>query len=74
MRFVLIATGRQIAFPMAKASLLAGSRPYEKPMASSAAECEELAKFARKGKRPGVMTGHTSSISPRSGTDQGESR
>jgi len=61
---VVIATGVKAHYPMAKASLLAGKHTFiEKPMASSAAQCEELVDLAR---RQGVvlMTGHTFLYSP----------
>ena len=46
---VVIATAVKPHFPMAKASLLAGKHTFiEKPMAASAAECEELVDIARK--------------------------
>jgi predicted dehydrogenase len=56
---VVIATAVKHHFPMAKASLLAGKHTFiEKPMAASAAECEELIDLAR---RQGLvlMVGHT---------------
>jgi len=61
---VVIATAVKLHFPMAKAALLAGKHTFiEKPMASSAAECEELIEIAKKN---GVvlMTGHTFLYSP----------
>lgn len=61
---VVIATAVRLHFPMAKAALLAGKHTFiEKPMAASAAECEELIDIARKN---GVvlMTGHTFLYSP----------
>src|SRR3954463_11546668 len=45
---MVIATAVRHHFTMAKASLLAGKHTFiEKPMASSAAECEELVEIAR---------------------------
>jgi len=61
---VVIATAVKLHFPMAKAALEAGKHTFiEKPMASSAAECEELIAIAKKN---GVvlMTGHTFLYSP----------
>jgi len=61
---VVVATAVKMHFPMAKAALLAGKHTFiEKPMASSAAECEELIDIA---KRKGLvlMTGHTFLYSP----------
>jgi len=61
---VVIATAVKLHFPMAKASLLAGKHTFiEKPMASSAAECEELVEIARR-KGLVLMTGHTFLYSP----------
>src|SRR5260370_42102785 len=61
---VVIATAVKLHFPMAKASLLAGKHTFiEKPMASSAAECEELVDIARR-KCLVLMTGHTFLYSP----------
>src|SRR6202030_4329281 len=61
---VVIATAVKLHFPMAKASLLAGKHTFiEKPMASSAAECEELVDIARR-KGLVLMTGHTFLYSP----------
>ena len=61
---IVIATAVKYHFPMAKASLLAGKHTFiEKPMASSAAECEELIEIARK-KGLVLMTGHTFLYSP----------
>jgi predicted dehydrogenase len=56
---VVIAAPVRFHFPLAKASLLAGKHTLiEKPMASSAAECEELIEIAeRKGLV--LMIGHT---------------
>src|SRR5271154_2788803 len=46
---VVIATAVKSHFPLAKASLLAGKHTFiEKPMASSAHECEELVELAQK--------------------------
>src|SRR6476660_3424618 len=56
---VVIATPVQQHYALAKASLLAGKHTFiEKPMASSAAECEELIEIAQ---RQGLvlMIGHT---------------
>ena len=56
---VVVATPVRHHFPLAKAALLAGKHVLiEKPMASSAAECEELIEIA---KREGLvlMVGHT---------------
>ena len=56
---VAIATSARHHFPMAKAALLAGKHVLiEKPMATSAAECEELIALAQ---RQGLvlMVGHT---------------
>jgi predicted dehydrogenase len=61
---VAIATAVRFHYPMAKASLLAGKHTFiEKPMASSAEECEELIDIA---KRQGLvlMVGHTFLYSP----------
>ena len=56
---VIIATAVKSHFPLAKASLLAGKHTFiEKPMASSAEECEELVEIAQK-KGLVLMTGHT---------------
>jgi predicted dehydrogenase len=61
---VVIATAVRMHFPMAKASLLAGKHTFiEKPMAASAAECEELVDIAKK-KGLVLMTGHTFLYSP----------
>lgn len=61
---IVIATAVKYHFPMAKASLLAGKHTFiEKPMASSAAECEELVEIAQK-KGLVLMTGHTFLYSP----------
>ena len=61
---VAIATAVRFHYTMAKASLLAGKHTFiEKPMASSAAECEELIEIAQ---RQGLvlMIGHTFLYSP----------
>jgi predicted dehydrogenase len=56
---VVVATSVRFHFSMAKASLLAGKHTLiEKPMASSAAECEELNEIAR-SKNLILMVGHT---------------
>ncbi len=56
---VVVATPVKHHFPLAKASLLAGKHTFiEKPMASSAAECEELIAIAEK-KGLILMIGHT---------------
>src|SRR5277367_4514564 len=61
---VVIATAVKSHFPLAKASLLAGKHTFiEKPMASSAHECEELVELAQK-KGLVLMTGHTFLYSP----------
>jgi predicted dehydrogenase len=61
---VVIATAVKSHFPLAKASLLAGKHTFiEKPMASSAHECEELVEIARKNGLV-LMTGHTFLYSP----------
>lgn len=56
---IVIATSVKHHYPMAKASLLAGKHTFvEKPLASSAEQCEELIELAN---RQGVvlMVGHT---------------
>jgi predicted dehydrogenase len=61
---IVIATSVKSHYPLAKACLLAGKHTFiEKPMASSAAQCEELIEIAR---RKGVvlMVGHTFLYSP----------
>ena len=61
---VVVATSVKMHFPMAKAALEAGKHTMiEKPMASSAAQCEELIEIA---KRNGLvlMVGHTFLYSP----------
>src|SRR3954453_10208618 len=56
---VVIATPVKHHFPLAKASLLAGKHTFiEKPMASSAAECEELIEIAERNGLV-LMIGHT---------------
>ncbi|MEO7678119.1 MAG: Gfo/Idh/MocA family oxidoreductase, partial [Verrucomicrobiota bacterium] len=61
---VVIATAVRFHFSMAKASLLAGKHTMiEKPMAMSAAECEELVDLAKK-KGLVLMVGHTFLYSP----------
>ena len=61
---VVVATPVRHHYAIAKASLLAGKHTFiEKPMASSAAECEELVQIANK---QGVvlMVGHTFLYAP----------
>lgn len=61
---VVIATAVKHHFPMAKASLLAGKHTLiEKPMAMSAAECEELVDIAGRNGLV-LMVGHTFLYSP----------
>lgn len=61
---VVIATSVKHHFPMAKASLLAGKHTFiEKPMASSAEQCEELVDIAE-NKGLVLMVGHTFLYSP----------
>jgi len=61
---VIIATAVKSHFPLAKASLLAGKHTFiEKPMASSAHECEELVEIAHRNGLV-LMTGHTFLYSP----------
>jgi predicted dehydrogenase len=61
---VVIATSVRHHFPMAKASLLAGKHTFiEKPMASSAEQCEELVDIAE-NKGLVLMVGHTFLYSP----------
>ena len=56
---VAIATAVRFHYPMAKAALEAGKHTFiEKPMASSAAECQELIDLAA-SKRLTLMVGHT---------------
>jgi len=61
---VAIATSVRLHYPMAKASLLSGKHTFiEKPMASSAEQCEELIEIAE---HQGLvlMVGHTFLYSP----------
>ena len=61
---IVIATSVANHCPMAKAALLAGKHTFiEKPMARSAAHCEELVEIAKK-KSLVLMTGHTFLYSP----------
>ena len=61
---VTVATSVKLHFPMAKAALLAGKHVLiEKPMAASAAQCEELIEIARQ-KGLVLMVGHTFLYSP----------
>src|SRR5438876_2114811 len=61
---VIIATPVRFHYAMAKASLLAGKHTLiEKPMASSAEECEELIQIAQE-KGLVLMVGHTFLYSP----------
>ena len=61
---VLIATPVRFHYQMARASLLAGKHTFiEKPMASSAAECEELIELAEQ-RGLILMVGHTFLFSP----------
>jgi predicted dehydrogenase len=61
---VVIATSVRFHHAMAKASLLAGKHTFiEKPMASSAAQCEELVAIAKE-KGLVLMVGHTFLYSP----------
>src|SRR5216117_1201490 len=61
---VIIATPVRSHYAMAKASLLAGKHTFiEKPMASSAEECEELVRIADE-KGLVLMIGHTFLYSP----------
>jgi predicted dehydrogenase len=61
---VIIATPVRFHYDMAKASLLAGKHTFiEKPMASSAAECEELIQIAEE-RGLVLMVGHTFLYSP----------
>ena len=61
---VLIATPVRFHYPMARASLLACKHTFiEKPMASSAAECEELIELAEQ-RGLILMVGHTFLFSP----------
>jgi predicted dehydrogenase len=61
---VVVATSVQLHYPMARAALLAGKHVLiEKPMAGSAAHCEELIEIARQ-KGLVLMVGHTFLYSP----------
>jgi predicted dehydrogenase len=61
---VVVATSVKLHFPMARAALLAGKHVMiEKPMAASAAQCEELIEIARQ-KGLVLMVGHTFLYSP----------
>jgi predicted dehydrogenase len=61
---IAVATAVKLHYPMAKAALLAGKHTFiEKPMAASAAECEELVDIAR-SKGLVLMVGHTFLYSP----------
>ena len=61
---VAVATSVRLHFPMAKAALLAGKHVLiEKPMAASAAQCEELIEIARQMGLV-LMVGHTFLYSP----------
>ena len=61
---VAVATSVKYHHPMAKAALLAGKHTFiEKPMASSAAQCEELIAIAKE-KGLILMIGHTFLYSP----------
>ena len=61
---VVIATAVRLHYPMAKAALEAGKHTFiEKPMASSAAQCEELVQIDRKNGLI-LMIGHTFLYSP----------
>jgi predicted dehydrogenase len=61
---VVVATSVKSHFPMAQAALLAGKHVLiEKPMAASAAHCEELIEIARQ-KGLVLMVGHTFLYSP----------
>ena len=61
---IAVATSVKLHYPMAKASLLAGKHTLiEKPMAGSAAECEELIAIAQQ-KGLVLMVGHTFLFSP----------
>ena len=62
---VIIATAVKTHFPLAKASLMAGKHTFiEKPMAASAAECEELIDLARENGLQCMMAAHTFLYSP----------
>ena len=61
---IIVATSVKHHYTMAKASLLAGKHTFiEKPMASSAEECEELVALAEKNGLV-LMIGHTFLYSP----------
>jgi predicted dehydrogenase len=61
---VAVATSVKMHFPMAKAALEAGKHTMiEKPMASSAAQCEELIEIAKENGLV-LMVGHTFLYSP----------
>jgi predicted dehydrogenase len=61
---VAIATAVKLHYPMARAALLAGKHTFiEKPMAASAAQCEELVAIARRNGLV-LMVGHTFLFSP----------
>src|ERR1039458_9391352 len=61
---VAVATSVKMHFPMAKAALEAGKHTMiEKPMASSAAQCEELIEIAKQNGLV-LMVGHTFLYSP----------
>jgi predicted dehydrogenase len=61
---IVIATGINAHYPLAKASLEAGKHTLiEKPMAGSVAQCEELVDIARR-QRLILMAGHTFLYSP----------
>jgi len=61
---VVVATSVRLHFPMARAALQAGKHVLiEKPMAASAAQCEELIELARQ-KGLVLMVGHTFLYSP----------
>jgi predicted dehydrogenase len=61
---IVVATSVRHHFPMAKASLTAGKHTLiEKPLAASAAECEELIAIAKKQGLV-LMVGHTFLYSP----------
>jgi predicted dehydrogenase len=61
---VVVATPARFHFEMAKAALLAGKHVFiEKPMARTAAECEELNEIAHKQGLQ-IMIGHTFLFSP----------
>jgi predicted dehydrogenase len=61
---IVIATSVHLHYPMAKAALLAGKHAFiEKPMARSAAECDELVELAA-ARDLILMVGHTFLYSP----------